>query len=85
MLDRQSSSAMLEGKKISLSPAEFELVFFLAQNANKSISQKSLIQNIWGSETYLLDSSIENYMHSLQKKLGPLFIERGDNRYKFVG
>jgi two-component system alkaline phosphatase synthesis response regulator PhoP len=85
LLDRPSCSATLEEKKISLSPAEFELLFFLAQNPNKSISQKSLIHNIWGSETYLLDSSIDNYMHSLTKKIGPLFINRGDNRYKFVG
>lgn len=84
-LDRPTCSATLEDKKISLSPPEFELLFFLAQNPNKSISQKSLINNIWGSETYLLDSCIDNYMHSLQKKLGSLFIDRGDNRYKFVG
>jgi two-component system, OmpR family, alkaline phosphatase synthesis response regulator PhoP len=85
LLERQSCSATLEDRRINLSPPEFELLFFLAQNPNKSISQKSLIHNIWGSETYLHDPGIDNYMHSLQKKLGPLFIDRGDNRYKFVG
>ena len=84
-IDRESTSVTLGERTVALSPAEFELLFFLAQNSGKTVSQKSLIHNIWGSETYLHDSSIDNYIISLRKKLGPLVIEQGENRYKFVG
>lgn len=83
-LNRETNMAVIHGKEIMLSAPEFELLFFLAQNAGKTITQENLIHNIWGSEIYLFDSPIDNYMHSLRKKLGIPLIQQKDNRYKLI-
>lgn len=81
---RKSSSVVIGETEISLSKPEFELLFFFAQNPHKTISQENLLGNIWGSEIYLFEHSIEVYIQSLRKKLGLDLIHHTiDNRYRF--
>lgn len=72
-LDRETNTVSTSERTFTLSQPEFELLFFLVQNNGKRITHKSLIHNIWGSETYLLDASLDNYIISLKKKLGNHF------------
>jgi len=70
IIRRKSNSVHIGNKEIVLSKPEFELLFFFAQNPQKSISQENLLHNIWGSEVYLLDSSVDIYINNLRHKLG---------------
>ena len=82
-IKRHSHSVVMDNVEISLSKPEFELLFFFAQNPGKVISQESLLRNIWGSEIYLFDTSIDVYIQNLRKKLGLNLIHRThDNRYR---
>jgi len=82
-INRKSSSVKIGDLEIGLSKPEFELLFFFAQNPGKVISQENLLCNIWGSEIYLFDTSIDVYIQNLKKKLGLDLIHRTtDNRYK---
>lgn len=82
-ISRKSNSVKMGETEIQLSKPEFELLFFFAQNPRKAISQEHILKNIWGSETYLFDSSIDVYIQNLKKKLGlDLIIRTGDNRYR---
>lgn len=82
-INRRSSSVKIGDTEIVLSKPEFELLFFFAQNPRKVISQDNLLCNIWGSEIYLFDSSIDVYIHNLKTKLGLDLIHRtSDNRYR---
>lgn len=75
----------LKNQEMSISAPEFEILFFLMQNPNKVISRKNLIKIIWGSELFVLDSSVKNHVESLQRKIGTRFIETVDNgRYRFL-
>lgn len=83
-IHRKSSSVTINNKEIVLSKPEFELLFFFAQNPMKSISHENLLQNIWGSEIYLFDTSIDVYIQNLRAKLGLSLIQRTNNdRYRF--
>ncbi|MBL0744337.1 response regulator transcription factor [Chryseolinea lacunae] len=83
VINRKSSSVMFNHAEITLSRPEFELLFFFAQNPRKTISHESLLRNIWGSEIYLFDTSIEVYIENLRHKLGLNLIHRtSDNRYR---
>ncbi len=83
-INRKSNSVRVNEQEIILSKPEFELLFFFAQNPRKSISLENLLHNIWGSEIYLFDTSIDVYIDNLDKKLGWDIIHRtADNRYKF--
>jgi two-component system alkaline phosphatase synthesis response regulator PhoP len=83
VLNRRSSSVTVGDHEVVLSKPEFELLFFFAQNPRKVISHDNLLCNIWGSEIYLLDASIDVYIHNLKKKLGLELIHKtSDNRYR---
>lgn len=82
-IHRKSNSVQIGDDEITLSKPEFELLFFFAQNPSKVISHENLLQNIWGSEIYLFDTSIDVYIQNLKKKLGINLIHRtSDNRYR---
>lgn len=82
-INRKSSSVRIGDLEITLSKPEFELLFFFAQNPRKVISQENLLCNIWGSEIYLFDTSIDVYIQNLKHKLGLELIYRTiDNRYR---
>jgi two-component system, OmpR family, alkaline phosphatase synthesis response regulator PhoP len=82
-IHRKSNSVQIGDDEITLSKPEFELLFFFAQNPSKVISHENLLQNIWGSEIYLFDTSIDVYIQNLRKKLGINLIHRtSDNRYR---
>jgi two-component system, OmpR family, alkaline phosphatase synthesis response regulator PhoP len=83
LIHRKSSSITVNNKELVLSKPEFELLFFFAQNANKSITLETLLRNIWGSEVYLFETSIDVYIQSLIKKIGFEIIHKTpDNRYQ---
>jgi two-component system alkaline phosphatase synthesis response regulator PhoP len=48
----------VKGKEINLPKKEFELLYFLAQNPNKVFSREDLLQNIWGSDVYVLARTV---------------------------
>jgi two-component system alkaline phosphatase synthesis response regulator PhoP len=83
-IHRKSTSVLVGDHEVTLSKPEFELLFFFAQNPRKVISHENLLQNIWGSEIYLFDTtSLDVYIHNLKKKLGINLIHRtGDNHYR---
>lgn len=84
-ISRKSSSVKIGKDEVILSKPEFELLFFFAQNPHKVITQENLIHNIWGSEIYLVDTSIDVYIQNLRKKLGVEIIHtEGDHRYRLI-
>lgn len=85
VLDKKAEAVYLERRELPISAPEFEILFFMMQNPNKVISRKSLIRIIWGSELFVLDSSVQRYIENLQRKVGTKFIETVSNgRYRFV-
>lgn len=82
-INRRSGSVRVGDTEVALSKPEFELLFFFAQNPRKVISQENLLRNIWGSEVYLYDTTIDTYIRNLQQKLGVNLIHRTlDRRYR---
>jgi len=83
VVKRKSHSVRIGTEEVSLSQPEFELLFFFAQNPKKEITLENLLNNLWGSEIYMLDTSIEVYIQSLIKKTGLNLIHRTDtNHYR---
>jgi two-component system, OmpR family, alkaline phosphatase synthesis response regulator PhoP len=83
-LYRKSNSVTIESEQFELNKPEFELLFFMAQNPDKIITRENLLCNIWGSEIYLIDASVDGYIQNLQSKLGVSVIETlAGHRYRF--
>lgn len=85
IIHRKSRSVHVGSELVALSKPEFELLFFFAQNPNKVITLENLLHNLWGSEVYMVDASIEVYIRNLMRKIGWNRIqETGDNQYRFM-
>jgi two-component system alkaline phosphatase synthesis response regulator PhoP len=74
MIDRTSYTIRLNDREISLPKKEFELLFFLAQNPNKVFSRDDLLQNIWGSDVYVLARTVDVHIRKVREKIGEDFI-----------
>lgn len=74
VIDRDSYTVKVQGREVSLPKKEFELLFFLAQNPNKVFSREDLLQNIWGSDVYVLARTVDVHIRKVREKIGEDYI-----------
>jgi two-component system alkaline phosphatase synthesis response regulator PhoP len=75
MIDRKSYTVFNKSVPITLPKKEFELLFFLAQNPNKVFSRDDLLQNIWGTDVYVLARTVDVHIRKVREKIGEGYIK----------
>lgn len=73
-IDRTSYTIKVDGREINLPKKEFELLYFLARNPNKVFSREDLLQNIWGSDVYVLARTVDVHIRKVREKIGEEYI-----------
>jgi len=73
-IDRTSYTVTVDGEQVSLPKKEFELLYFLAQNPDKVHSRDDLLQNIWGSDVYVLARTVDVHIRKVREKVGSRYI-----------
>lgn len=58
-------------ENIDLTPIEFKLLLFFAENPDSIYSREQIFDQVWGENTYFLERTIDRHISSLRKKLGP--------------
>ena len=67
----RSRRVVMEGKDISLTPKEFDILYFLIQNKGEVFTKEQIYKAVW-SDNYLLDdSNIMAFIRKLRKKIEP--------------
>jgi two-component system, OmpR family, alkaline phosphatase synthesis response regulator PhoP len=74
VIDRSSYTIKLDNREINLPKKEFELLYFLAQNPNKVFSREDLLQNIWGTDVYVLARTVDVHIRKVREKIGDDYI-----------
>lgn len=74
VIDRTSYTVTNEEKKINLPKKEFELLYFIAQNPGKVYSRDELLQNIWGTDIYVLARTVDVHVRKVREKIGSEYI-----------
>lgn len=74
VVDRTSYTVLVGEEKISLPKKEFELLYFLAQHPGKVFSRDELLQNIWGTDVYVLARTVDVHIRKVREKIGEGFI-----------
>ena len=84
-IDRDSFSATVDGRDVSLPKKEFELLHFLASNPDKVFNRDELLDNIWGTDVYVLARTVDVHIRKLREKIGEDYIKtiKGVG-YKFI-
>lgn len=62
-------------KKIKLSPREFKLLAYLAQNIDQTISKEILIRHAWDDDADIVINTVEVYIGNLRRKIDKPFFD----------
>jgi two-component system response regulator MtrA len=69
-IDKPRHAITLNGKPISLTPMEFELLYFLAANAGQVFDRETLFREVWGydyvGETNLVDVCVRRLREKIE-------------------
>ena len=67
----RSRKVLMKGSEISLTPKEFDILYFLAKNRGEVFTKEQIYRAVW-EEDYLLDNSnIMAFIRKLRKKIEP--------------
>lgn len=78
------------GQVLKLTPIEYGLLTHLVRSEGRVLTQRSLLQKVWGSEFSEATGPIDSYIHRLRRKLGDdvsrphIIISERSRGYRFV-
>ena len=58
------------GKRVEMSPKEYDLFFYLLKNRNIALTRERLITDVWGYDFYGDDRTLDTHIKLLRKSLG---------------
>lgn len=74
-IDKQSYTVYISNLPVILPKKEFELLYFLAQHPNKVFNRDELLQNIWGTDVYVLARTVDVHIRKVREKVGEELIK----------
>lgn len=76
----------IDGKKVQMTPKEYDILFYLARNMNIAMSREKLLEEVWGFDFYGDDRTVDTHIKMLRNSLGPyrdLIVTLRGMGYKF--
>ena len=70
-IDPRQRRVCRDGCELSLTPKEFDILFFLARNRGEVFTKEQIYQAVWESDYLLDDSNIMAFIRKLRKKIEP--------------
>lgn len=70
IIDYSARTVSIDGKRIQLSPKEYELLAYLAKNAGIALTREQLLQNVWGYDFFGDDRTLDTHIKLLRRNLG---------------
>ncbi len=68
-INQTTFDVYLDEEKIEMPPKEFELLYFLAKNANKVFTRDQLLDEIWGYEFFGDSRTVDVHMKRIREKI----------------
>ena len=69
-IDVAGRNVYVDGKKVYLTPREYDLLFYLVENKNIALSRDKLLSDIWGYDFFGDDRTIDTHIKNLRNNLG---------------
>ena len=60
----------VDGKRVDMSPKEYDLFFYMLKNKGIALSREKLITEVWGYDFYGDDRTLDTHIKLLRKSLG---------------
>ena len=68
--DMTARIVTIDGKRLDMSPKEYELFFYMIRNANIALTREKLICEVWGYDFYGDDRTLDTHIKLLRRSLG---------------
>lgn len=69
-IDIPGREVYVDGKKASMTPKEYDLLFYLAKNNNIALSRDKLLEEVWGYDFFGDDRTVDTHIKMLRGSLG---------------
>lgn len=68
-IDIAGRNVYVDGKKVNLTPKEYELLFYMAQNNGIALSRETLLSEVWGYDFFGDDRTVDTHVKMLRGNL----------------
>lgn len=69
-IDFAGRNVFIDGERATLTPKEYELLFFLARNNGIAFTREKLLSEVWGFDFYGDDRTVDTHVKMLRQSLG---------------
>lgn len=69
-VDISGREVYIDGKKISMTPKEYDLLFYLVKNKNIALTRNKLLEEVWGYDFFGDDRTVDTHIKMLRSSLG---------------
>lgn len=70
VVDVVGRSVSIDGKKVTLTPKELDLLIFLIENKNIALGREKILSSVWNTDFYGDDRTVDTHIKMLRKDLG---------------
>lgn len=69
-IDFDAREAYINDKKLDLTPKEYELLAYLAQNEGIALSRETILENVWGYDFFGDNRTVDTHIKMLRNSFG---------------
>ena len=70
-IDVSARKVFVDGKRVDLTPKEYDLLMFMIKNKNIALSRNQLLSEVWGYEFFGDDRTVDTHIKMLRNSIGP--------------
>jgi DNA-binding response OmpR family regulator len=70
MVDMTARVVEIGGRRVDMTPKEYDLLFFMIRNKNIALSRDKLLSEVWGYDFFGEDSTVNTHIKVLRQHLG---------------
>lgn len=69
-VDFSARTVTIDGKRVEMTPKEYDLFFYMVRNKGLALTRESLISEVWGYDFFGDERTLDTHIKLLRKSLG---------------
>jgi DNA-binding response OmpR family regulator len=72
VVEDKKKMVQIKGVALSLTPREYRLLRYLVANKGRVLSRQSILNHVWGYDSYVIDRNVDVYIGYISRKLSKI-------------
>lgn len=69
-IDTSARAVYIDGTQVKMTPKEYELLIYLAENKNRALTRQQILDSVWGIDFFGDDRTVDTHVKVLRESLG---------------